>query len=139
MAPIRQSNYDTQFTGGQGADPHHGTSGRDWIDGGDGNDKINGKAGDDYIIAGKGNDHFVRGGTGADIFQFAQGDGDIKIFDWEDGLDKVRLAGGLKFSELTQSTTSYQGITTVVFHTDAGDRLILRDVLASDISSADFV
>ncbi len=132
------SDYDTQLTGGSGSDRQHGTSGRDWIESGGGNDKIDGKAGDDYIIAGQGSD-FVRGGTGADIFQFAQGDGDIKIFDWEDGLDKIHLAGGLDFSDLTQSTTSYKGITTVVFSTDAGDRLMLRDEVASDLNAGDFI
>ena len=135
---FKPSDYDTEFTGGNGNDPHTGTSERDWIDGGDGNDKINGKAGDDYIIAGAGNDHFIRGGAGADIFQFGIGDGDVKIHDWEDGIDKIHLAGGLKLSDLAQSQSSYNGIKTAIFTTEAGDRLMLRDEVTSDITSADF-
>lgn len=136
---FKPSDYDTQFTGGSGNDPEQGTSGRDWIDGKGGNDKINGGAGDDYIIAGSGKDNYVRGGSGADIFQFARGDGNIKIVDWEDGIDQIHLVGGLRFSDLNQSTSTYKGITTVVFSTDTGERLMFRDELASDITASDFI
>jgi len=135
---FKPEDYDTQFTGGAGSDAKDGTAGRDWIDGRGGNDRINGKAGDDYIIAGTGKDSYVQGGTGADIFQFSKGDGDVRIFDWEDGIDGIHLAGGLAFSDLTQSTKSYNGIVTVVFSTDTGDRLMFHDELASNITAGDF-
>jgi len=115
-----------------------GTSGDDIIYGGDGNDKINGGAGDDLIDAGAGKDGFVKGGTGADIFRFGPGDGDIKIFDWEDGIDQIELTDGLKFSDLAQSTSSFNGISTVIYTTYSGARLMFRDQKASDIDQNDF-
>jgi len=132
-------DYDNQFYGDGGNNPIQGTSQDDWIEGGGGNDKISGGAGDDYIIAGAGNDYFVRGGTGADIFQFGLGDGSLKIFDWEDGIDKINLVGGLSFDDLSQSTSSYKGVTTVQFITDTGERILFRDEVPADIDQNDFV
>jgi len=106
--------------------------------GGDGNDKINGGAGDDTICAGSGKDGFVKGGSGADTFKFGIGDGEIKIFDWEDGIDKIELTGGLDYSDLTQSTSVHKGITTVIYTTYAGDKLKFRDENASDLDGTDF-
>ena len=132
------SDYANQFYGDAGNNPIKGTALGDWIEGGDGNDKINGGAGDDYIIAGAGNDGFVRGGTGADIFQFGLDDENVHIFDFEDGIDQIALSGGLTFSDLTQTETSYNGITSVLFTASNGARLKLRDEVASDIDESDF-
>ena len=133
------SDYTNQFFGDAGPNPIQGTNVDDWIDGGDGRDNINAKGGDDYIIAGPGNDWFVSGGGGADIFEFGLGDEGIKIFDWEDGIDKIRLVDGLTFGDLTKFSSTFKGITTVEFRTDAGDRLLLRDENPADIDQFDFI
>jgi len=131
---FKPEDYDNQFYGDAGNNPIQGTDQNDWIEGGDGNDKIFGG-----IIAGAGKDYFVRGGTGADIFQFGPGDDNLKIFDWEDGIDKICLVGGLTFDDLTQSSSTFNGVTTVIFKTDAGERILFRDENPADIDQNDFL
>ena len=133
------SDYDNVFIGDENPNPFVGTPQNDWIEGRGDRDNINGGAGDDYIFAGPGNDWYVCGGTGNDIFQFGLGDGDIKIFDFEDGGDKIFLAGDLTFDDLTLSTQVFNGITTTVFTTASGDRLMLRDIQPSQIDEDDFI
>jgi len=136
---FQPADYDSQFYGDAANNMIQGTSQNDWIEGRDGSDKIFGGDGDDYIIAGAGKDYYVRGGNGADIFQFGPGDDNLKIFDWEDGLDKICLVGGLTFADLTQSTTVYNGITTVFFKTETGERLGFRDQDPASIDASDFL
>ena len=132
------SDYDNQFYGDAGPNPIMGTALNDWIEGGDSRDNINGKAGDDYIIAGPGNDWFVRGGTGADIFEFGLGDEGVKIYDFENGVDLIRLVDGLTFADLAVSSSTRNGTTTVEFRTDDGDRLLLHNQNPADIDANDF-
>ena len=135
VAPTTEptDEYDNVLTGDDENNPIRGTDGNDWIDGKGGNDKINGGNGNDFIIAGYGNDWFVRGGLGADIFQFGIGDGDVKIVDFEEGVDKIYLAGSLSATDLAVSTQTYKGISTVVLKTGTGDRLMLHDKMEFDL------
>jgi len=133
------SDYDNQIKATPAGGKLSGTAQNDWIQGGADNDKINGGAGDDYIVAGAGRDGFVKGGTGADIFQFGAGDGEIFIFDFEEGVDQIALSDGLTFAELIMTTSSFNGIDSVIFTTESGDRLKLRDEVASDINLSDFI
>ena len=143
--PVAPTPIDTDpstigltLTGGKDDDTLTGGNGNDLITGGDGKDKIDGGAGDDTIEAGAGNDHYVKGGTGSDTFRFGIGDGDIQIFDWEEGIDKISLTGGLKFSDLSQSSKTFNGITTVIYTTYNGERLMFRDENPGDIGAGDF-
>ena len=133
------SDFDNIFLGDSSDNPIQGTALNDWIVGFEGNDKIFGGAGDDYIIAGTSRDGFVRGGTGADIFEFSNGDTELFIFDYEDGVDLIALAGGLSFADLTMTTSTFNGITTVNLRTPDGDRLRLRDEDPADITADDFI
>ena len=134
----RPWNYDSQLYGTDTDDPIAGTSDDDWIFGGGGRDNINGRAGADIIDAGSGNDWFVRGGGGADIFRFKRGDDDLKIFDFQHGIDTIWLGDDLVFSDFTASTKTRNGITTLTLQTDDGDRLMLRDVDPLAIDAGDF-
>ena len=120
------SNYDNVLIGDANDNPIVGTSANDWIEGREGRDNLFGGAGDDYIYAGPGNDWYVRGGSGADIFQFGLNDGDLTIHDFEDGSDLVRLMDGLTLDDMTMSLNTYNGVTSVIYRTLGGDRLILN-------------
>ena len=132
-------DFENQIFGGNGDNPLLGTPMDDWIDGGDGRDNIFADDGDDYIIAGPGNDGFVRGGGGADIFQFGLGDETVKIFDWEAGLDQIRLVDGLSPDDLTVSSATFNDVTTTTFRTELGDRLDIRGANEGNFSDADFL
>ena len=137
--PYVPENYDNVFIGDELMNPFQGTPDDDWMEGRDNRDNINGGAGNDYIIAGPGNDWYVRGGSGADIFQFGPGDGDVKIHDWEDGTDKVRLVGGLQFEDLSETSFTYNGVTTTILTTATGDRLMFNNTAPEDIDVEDFI
>lgn len=131
-------NSDKLILGDHNVNFLAGTDESDWIEGLAGNDILKGGAGNDYINAGSGND-WVVGGLGNDIFHFEAGDQDVKIGDWEIGVDKIVLANGLKFEDLTKSTSVYNGVTTTVFTTSNADRLMLKNVMCDDIGAEDFL
>ncbi len=122
-----------------------GTSQSDLIYGYGGNDKIYGGGGDDYIAAGTGRDAHVQGGAGADIFEFGFGDELIKIYDWQDGVDKIHLVGGLTYDDLNVYVSAYNNQTSIQLWTDVNgdgvmdDRLILTNMTAADLGTDDFV
>ena len=122
-----------------------GSKGNDRILGYGGNDLIDGGDGDDYIAAGAGKDVFVRGGKGADIFEFGIGDEDIKIADWEADIDRIRLTGGLIADDLKFVQSFHAGTPLTQLQADAdGDgrfdaRLILTNVLVDELGPDDFV
>jgi len=114
-------------TGGSGDDTLTGTEGNDLLNGRRGNDSLIGNAGNDTLIGGNGKDFLVgsagddlldggngtdtlRGGLGndtltggnrQDIFVFADGEGIDTINDFELGTDKIGLAEGLTFGNLS--------------------------------------
>jgi Ca2+-binding RTX toxin-like protein len=119
--------HDT-FDGGDGNDIINGWKGHDTLIGGDGDDTITGDggsgyAGNDILFGNAGNDDLlgrggndqIDGGTGSDTITTGPGsdriilrigdggntlsDADI-ITDFTDGSDKLRLDGGLLFSQL---------------------------------------
>jgi hypothetical protein len=133
------SNYDNVFIGDETDNPIQGTPQTDWIEGREGRDDIDALASDDYIAAGSGNDWNVRGGSGADVFQFGLGDDDIVITDWQTGVDKIRLMDGLALSDLSIAEQTFGGVTRTTLSTALGDRLILINQNAADLGEADFV
>ena len=135
------ASYDTLRDFGAG---ENGTAANDWIIGTASGDAIHGGDGDDYIDAGAGGDWYVQGGTGADIFRFESHDSGpsndgLKIFDWEDGVDKVHLAGGLTYADLVVGTNNgdwwlYEAGTGLY-----EDRLFFVGASQSDIDASDFI
>lgn len=129
----------TTLNGTDGKDRLTGTADNDLIVAGAGNDIIDGGAGDDTIAAGAGRDYNVRGGLGADVFEFGQGDEIIKILDFELGVDKILLRDGLTFEDLTRKDIVQDGVVTVNYYTPDGDRLILSQLDDPGVSIADFL
>ena len=133
------AGFTTRKIGDAGDNPIQGTWGNDYISGGGGRDDIKGGGGNDYIAAGSGLDYWVLGGAGTDTFEFKPGDQAIQIGDWQNGDDKIKLAGGLTYGDLTRSISSWDGKTIVNYHTDQGDRLSFFDVNPNDIGREDFI
>ena len=98
--------------GGTGKDTLIGNAGNDTLIGGNGTDLLLGNADDDLVYGGNGTDTLegglgndtLTGGNGGDVFVFASGDGTDTITDFSLGQgDKIGLAGGLTFENLSFS------------------------------------
>ncbi|MEH2305400.1 Ig-like domain-containing protein [Nostoc sp.] len=137
------SDYDDLLNGNNGADGLYGNKGNDILNGGKGNDLLLGGQGNDILnggdnadalYGGKGNDT-LNGGAGADIFFFAVGDGSDTIEDFSDRTDKIGLTGGLRFGQLTISSSGSNTLISYGTETLA----TLTGINSSLITSADFV
>jgi Ca2+-binding RTX toxin-like protein len=91
---------DDLILGGNGRDVLLGQEDNDILDGGNGQDFIQGGAGNDLIIGGR-DDDSLWGGAGNDRFVLQADSSNDYIFDYQDGVDKIVLGSGLKFSDLT--------------------------------------
>ncbi|MBD2258296.1 glycerophosphodiester phosphodiesterase family protein [Pseudanabaena sp. FACHB-2040] len=91
---------DDTIYGGAGNDRIGGKSGNDRLFGDEGNDQIWGDDGDDLIRGGLGNDRLT-GGSDSDTFVLAAGEGTDTITDFEGGIDRIGLANGLSFADLS--------------------------------------
>ena len=114
---------DDFVNGGKDDDILYGGDGNDYLDGGSGNDILRGEAGNDILV----------GYRGADIFVIALGDGVDTTRDFARGIDKIGLAEGLTFDDLSFSRTRGQTLVS------AGDELLLRVNGTAALTSADFV
>ncbi len=132
-----------QAFGNRGNDKLFGNKGKDLLDGGKGSDKLFGGAGNDEIYGGAGKDRIVGGkgddmlygGSQADVFVFAGADGNDTIFDFEVGLDMIKIKG--KTAQFTDLTISQSGDDAIVDY-DA-TTITLTDINASDLSVTDFI
>ncbi|MDP3514693.1 MAG: hypothetical protein Q8S20_18275, partial [Sulfuritalea sp.] len=123
-----------------------GNGGHNVLDGLGGNDTLLGGAGADMLNGGTGADRLV-GGAGGDVFVFAAGDGGSTLaaadllYDFEDGIDRIALAGGLDFADLT--ITQGNGIDTAtsstVIRIGSEEYLaVLLNISPGSITAADF-
>ncbi|MDZ4254018.1 MAG: hypothetical protein U1A72_15720, partial [Sulfuritalea sp.] len=120
--------------------------GHNELDGLGGNDTLLGGAGADVLQGGTGADRLV-GGAGGDVFVFAAGDGgstlagaDI-LYDFEDGIDRIALAGGLDFAGLviSQGNGTDTAASSTVIGTSNGEYLaVLLSTSSSSITALDF-
>lgn len=126
------------LNGLNGNDTMNGNDGADVIYGGNGNDTIDGGAGGDVIKGDKGNDTLT-GGGGFDLFNFAKGDGQDTITDFNaDNLDTVEHDFiGAKFEDVTVSATGTGGKDTLIDF-GGGSTITLLDVLSTSIDAGDF-
>ncbi len=127
---IDASEYIHSFGGD---DTIRSLDGNDLIHSGKGNDIIDAGGGRDVIGGDKGDD-IITGGTGADKFDFRTGFGDDIITDFEDGIDLIRLRGGLTFEDLTIAQV---GSDTSITADELS--ITLQGVVASDIGADDFI
>ncbi|WP_395612225.1 type I secretion C-terminal target domain-containing protein [Allosphingosinicella sp.] len=110
-----------------------GGLGNDTIYGGSLADKLDGGAGDDVIAGGAGAD-LLTGGAGNDIFHFEAGFGADTVTDFTAGSseDSIRVSGYANY----QSVQQLGADTLVTF--SATDTILLKNVLASSLTAADF-
>lgn len=107
------NDYDNRVTGrDNSSDTINGMGGNDVLLGLSGDDLLRGGDGDDLLDGGIGNDTLV-GGAGRDTFVLGLRPGVDTIADFEVGLDKLRLAGGLSPDQLTFSAS---GSDTLIRH-----------------------
>lgn len=136
---------DDVMTGGTKNDVLKGRAGGDAVLGGRGNDLVDGGTGDDWLVGGDGADRLIGGpgadtcigGKGKDRFILAEGDGTDRIPDFQDGTDRIGLAGGLSFAQLNIAGAD-EG-TTIEVAATGEDLAFLEDVAASRVTEADFI
>ena len=159
---------DDGLKGGIGDDALYGGNRRDILFGGDGDDTLYGGDEDDTLYGGAGNDTLdggddtdtLTGGHGGDTFVIRAGDGSSgfifanRITDFDVGIDRIGLASGLTFAELTitrgtagsytlggAGTTFYYDYTDhtlVRIRATAEYLLVIQNTMPSHISTADF-
>ncbi|MEG4201764.1 DUF4347 domain-containing protein [Microcoleus sp. Pol12A5] len=100
-------NDNDLLNGGNGSDRLYGDAGNDQLLGEVGNDILYGGDGDDLLNGGAGSDQLY-GNAGIDTFVLASGMGMDSIYNFQDGVDIIRLDGGLTFGalQIAQSGTS---------------------------------
>lgn len=130
---------DDLIFGGAGNDYIGGKGGNDTLVGGTGDDQIWGDDGDDILRGGLGNDILTgdnfSGGSGADTFILAAGAGTDLIMDFELGTDRIGLADGLTYADLSFGQSD--GMATI-FLTSSGEVLaevkeVMPDALTSEM------
>ncbi|MGM0454959.1 MAG: calcium-binding protein [Cyanobacteriota bacterium] len=131
--------------GGSGNNILFGNLGEDTVTGGSGDDSLFGGQGDDVLIGGPGNDLLsgdrgrdtLTGGDGIDHFSLAASAeiGEDVIVDFQDGVDKLRLAPGVTVDDLQIESS---GANTEI-RREGNLIAVLNNVAASTIGADDFV
>ncbi|KAM3116326.1 calcium-binding protein [Phormidesmis sp. 146-33] len=135
--------------GGAGNDTLLGGLGKDYLAGGEGNDTLFGQEWDDFLVGNQGDDllfggsghNTLVGGLGKDTFALT-GEGTDLVLDFTVGQDRLGLASGLTFDQLTLTQgTGVNASSTWVKLNSTGDLLmtlnnvqasaLMRDVFAS--------
>jgi VCBS repeat-containing protein len=103
-------------------------------------DRLLGQGGNDRLMGGTGADTLA-GGTGSDLFFFAAGDGGLTlsgadmIQDFEDGIDRIVLTGGMNFASLS---ISQSGANTIL-QAGTGEYLaVLLNTQLANVTAGDF-
>jgi Ca2+-binding RTX toxin-like protein len=126
------ADNDRMF-GGLGNDRLNGQGGDDLLRGGEGRDVLKGGSGNDRIAGEMGND-IIFSGAGRDRIILRQGQGFDRIVDFEDGFDRIVLAG-IRFNDLT-----FQQQREGVLITNGNENVaLLRNMNVGQLSQADFV
>lgn len=117
-----------------------GSDGSDRLLGDSSKNSLFGDGGNDRLDSGRGDD-LLRGGSGRDTFVLAPHAGTDTILDFEDGLDRIELTGGLSFDQLTitQGTGSDQANTLIGVKNTNQLLAELIGIQANSITSGDFI
>jgi phospholipase/lecithinase/hemolysin len=118
-----------------------GGSGNDTLTGDRGNDSLLGEVGNDILVGGQDNDilnggannNYLRGGSDRDTFVLNR-NGFATIQDFQDGRDKIDLAGSLTFTDL--NIAQQENSTAIQFGETELARLL--GVEANSLSANDF-
>lgn len=136
------ADADSLF-GDQGNDTLKGEAGNDFLQGyigddhlfgGAGRDTVRGEAGNDTLDGGGGSDILV-GDAGADVYVLRAGDGFDTVEGFAQGVDKIALADGVKFADL--SFIQVGGSTKIAVH-GHGEMLVLGS-LPDAFDASDFI
>jgi Ca2+-binding RTX toxin-like protein len=132
------------LTGGAGNDLLRGGVGDDTLQGGAGTDTLVGDAGSDRLVGGAGDDQLfgddILGSLNdADTFVFANGWGHDRIYDFDDGLDKLDMTGVIGLLNFDQLVISSSGSDTLITFPLGGDSITLQGVTASTVDASDFI
>lgn len=132
---IGGTNNDS-LAGQEGDDTLEGGGQDDTLYGGNGNDLLLGGNGNDFLVGGQGND-ILTGGQRSDIFIIAAGNGSDLVTDFQDGLDRIGLTGGLVFGDLTIAGSMGN---TLVRLTSTNELLVtLQGIAPGTVTGSDFV
>jgi phospholipase/lecithinase/hemolysin len=130
-----------EIEGQDGQDILLGSTGDDILKGNTANDSLLGGSGDDFLVGGKGNDllngganhNNLEGDDGQDIFVL-NFNGVSTIKDFQEGQDKIDLAGSITFSDLD---IVQQGSNTAI-RFDETELAMLPGIEANSLSVDDF-
>ena len=88
--PVETFGYGhDRLIGGPSGDYLYGAGGNDHLDGGNGHDYLDGGPGNDLLkLAGSGS---LIGGRGYDVFDVSSARGTVRIWDFQDGADKIKI------------------------------------------------
>lgn len=133
---IKAGEGEDTVDGGEGADTIFGWRGDDDIKGGAGDDVLRGDFDEDRLEGGSGTDRLI-GGPGRDVFVFREGFEEDRVLDFNSALEILDfsqhsfVAG---FGDLTVTQVSTNTVVTTV----NGDRLVLAETDAAQITAGDF-
>ncbi len=137
MDTLNGEGGDDWLRGDREEDSLLGGSGNDILFGGKGNDTLSGGSGDDRSSGDLGDD-LLDGGGGQDTFVLAVGGGDDTISNFQDGLARIEVTGGLTFSQLAFLPGEDSAISIVV----AGTGEVIGTITRGDeiaIAADDFI
>jgi Ca2+-binding RTX toxin-like protein len=128
-----------------GDDALSGELGNDILFGFSGNDTLLGSLGDDILYGGLGSDSLVgdddSDSGSRDVFAIANEEGTDTIADFQIGIDKIGLLGGLTFDQLSiaQGSSLQQSDVLISLAEDNTVLAVLAKQSAADITAASFV
>ena len=136
------NSENDNLTGDGGNDLLVGNSGDDTLDGGTGNDTLSGGLGNDILLGGAGDDvleddrgnNILEGGSGNDTFVLQAG-GNNAVMDFQVGLDRIGLRGGMRFENLA---LVFDGNDTAIF-AQSQPLATLQGIVAGAIGPQDFL
>lgn len=127
---------------GQGTDTLGGVEN---ITGSNGNDEIRGNAwanvlngaGGNDVIVGRGGSDTLTGGAGSDRFVFANFEGNDRIIDFQDGVDRIQIGGPT--TGINDLTIVNWGTSGSVVSWGAGTTIAVMGVSAAQLTASDFI
>ncbi len=103
------------------------------LTGSDGDDRMGGTNGND-TLRGAGGDDGLFGRNGRDVFVFDAASGNDSIGDFADGVDRIRLLGGLTFTDVVAT----QDRADVLLEFGSAS-VVIEDIDVASITAADFI
>ncbi|MEL7086486.1 MAG: CAP domain-containing protein [Cyanobacteria bacterium J06597_1] len=130
--------------GGNGNDRLLGENGNDFMKGGQGNDRLLGGRGNDRLLGNGGDDlldgqsgrNTLVGGAGRDRFKVSRSNGPDLIQDFQNGQDRIDLAGGLTFQGISLRKS---GKNVSIIDGSGETIAILANTQLSQLNAADFI